>query len=112
MRLMKRTTGLVLLGLVTAGGVGTGSLTHAESTNAATKRPIEDFLNAQTLGDIVDWISNSSQTDPSYRTRIDFTGAIHRLFVQPNGADFGTTFSGDITERPLGDGRYLSRKSR
>jgi hypothetical protein len=80
-------------------------LTHAESTNAATKRPIEDFLNAQTLGDIVDWISNSSQTDPSYRTRIDFTGAIHRLFVQPNGADFGTTFSGDITERPLGDGR-------
>jgi hypothetical protein len=102
---MRKKFVLVLSGLAIMVIVGTNVLTPADAASSATTRPIEDFLNAQTLGDIVDWVSNPSQTDPSYRTRIDFTGAIHRLFVEPNGADFGTTFSGTVTERPRGDGR-------
>jgi hypothetical protein len=70
-----------------------------------TKRPISEFLGQQTLADIVDWISFESSTDPSYRTRIDFLGVINELFAKPNGRDFGTSFSGGVTERVLADGR-------
>lgn len=96
---------LVLSGFAIMVIVGTNVLTPTEAAPSATQRPIEDFLDAQTLGDVVDWISNASQTDPAYRTRIDFTGLINELFAKPRGRDFGTTFSGGVTERPLSDGR-------
>lgn len=67
-------------------------------------RPISDFLEVQTLGDIVDWFSGEEGA-VEYRARIDCLGVIDRLFATPNGAPFGTTVDGDVTERVREDGR-------
>jgi len=76
----------------------------ATAASGATHRPVSDFLDAQTLSDIVDWLSGD-EGDIEYRARLDFVGVINRDYATPNGHPFGTTFDGDITERVLADGR-------
>ena len=76
------------------------------STAALAKvnhRPIEDFTSAQV--NIFGWINGNN---PLFVGIIDFGGVINRYLADPKNQckpnDFGTTFSGDITEKALPDG--------
>ena len=102
---LKRVGMTALLAAAIAVPMTLTSTETAEAKNGATKRPISDFLQEQTLGDIVDWISFESNTDPSYRARVDFVGVINEGVAKPNGADFGTSFTGSVTEKTRKDGR-------
>jgi len=101
---MWRGKGLILsAGLATAVLIG-APRPVATADNGANQRPISDFLDAQTLGDIVDWFSGE-EGNVEYRARIDYLGVIDRDFATPNGVPFDTTFDGQVTERVRGDGK-------
>jgi len=65
-------------------------------------RPIEDFTNAQV--NIGGWINGNNVLYIGY---IDVGGVANKYMVDNNCGqpDWGTTFSGDITEKALADGR-------
>jgi hypothetical protein len=93
----------ILAFIIFATGV---SAPKAEAENGTLQRPISDFLDAQILGEgNLSWISNPSQKDASYFCRVDFMGVINRYFLNPDGVDLGSEFSGTVTERVISDGR-------
>ena len=77
-------------------------LTRAASADHATIRPLSDFLSAQSRIDI-QW------TDPSTNrvAVVDYAGKEEEYIETASGGsiDPGTQISGNIIERPLGDGR-------
>jgi len=87
----------------------TSPWTTATADDGVNIRPIEDFLDAQTLANgSFKWISEAKDGSWEYRTVVDFTGVINRDFVEGNGfGSAGTTFTGKVTERVQSDGRTL-----
>src|SRR5215471_18578710 len=65
-------------------------------------RPVEDFTSAQING--TGWINSNN---PVFLGVIDFGGVVNRFLVANNCGqpDLGTTFSGDVSETALPDGR-------
>jgi hypothetical protein len=76
----------------------------ATAAQGVNQRPISDFLEVQTLADIVDWMSGE-EGNVEYRARVDYLGVIDRFFATPNGVPLGTTFDGHVTERVREDGK-------
>jgi len=65
-------------------------------------RPVEDFTNAQV--NVTGW---DNSNNPMFVGVIDVGGVVNRFLVANNCGqpDLGTTFSGNITETALSDGR-------
>lgn len=65
-----------------------------------THRPVEDFVNAQTS--LFFWNDSSNLV---FGILVDHGGINTRWLISNCGINLGTIFSGDITEKPLADGR-------
>jgi len=72
---------------------------------AVTQRAIEDFINAQS--NVTGWTAPEQKTGArgdNLFMLMDYAGIRAQQILAGGGPDLGTTFSGNITERPLPDG--------
>lgn len=105
---MRRLTsvGMILLLVVSMCAITISStVVAAPSDNGVSHRPIEDFIDTQGTynGLFLSWGTNIWDRESS----VDYAGLDNEAIKAATGLDLGTTFSGSITERDLGDGTTL-----
>jgi len=97
---MKGASNWRIIGLVSAVVMLLGLVAVPTSmAGPTTTRPVGDFVNAQLF--TIFW------TDPArdLLAVVDYAGERNNLIQSLGGASLGTSFGGQVTERPLPDGR-------
>ncbi len=104
---------VLLLGVI---AVNSANVTPVQATQAA-HRPLSDFINAQgttstfnccapAVPDYLGWTRPFSTPAADQRlASVDYAGVANEWLVANGHPSLGTTFGGNITERPLPDGR-------
>ncbi len=100
------TIGILLLLVVSMCAITLSStVVAAPSAKGVSHRPIQDFIDTQGTynGLFLSWGTNIWDRKSS----VDYAGLDNQAIIAAGGEDLGTTFSGSITERDLGDGTTL-----
>jgi hypothetical protein len=101
-----KTIGILLLLVVSMCAITISTTAvAAPSGKGVSHRPIEDFIVTQGTynGWFLSWGTNAWDRESS----VDYAGLDNQAIMDAGGDDLGTTFSGTITERDLGDGTTL-----
>jgi hypothetical protein len=97
--------GMILLFVVSMCAITISSTAVAAPDNGVSHRPIGDLLATQGTynGNFLSWINNEYVVEIS----VDYAGLDNQAIIAGGGDDLGTTITGTITERDLGDGTTL-----